>query len=227
MNILLSISVKNVLINKRFQLISQSEIVASALDESFLSFSKRYENLCVSLIDVVSSTHITARLSLENASKYYCMFLNSMAKIAPMFGAKVVKNIGDSLLFYFPSSTKGSMDTVLECNMAMLSFHKQLNEALKIHGLPRIDYRISSDYGPTLIAKCDKTAQEDIFGNSVNMCAKINRLAQKNSLVIGGDLYSITRDLPYLFQHTDDYTSGFKHKYPVYSVKPKYGESHV
>lgn len=197
-------------------------IVASAsIDDPFMIFSKRYEALCVSIVDVVNSTSITAKLSLDKATQYYSVFLNSMAKTANIFGARVVKNIGDSLLLYFPTDI--SLEQILDCNTAMLRIRKFLNDAFRMRGLPEIDYRISSDYGPTMIATCKKTSQEDIFGNSVNMCSKINRLADKNSLVIGSDLYSLAKGIHrYSFCHTKSYSSGFKLSYPVYDVMPRY-----
>jgi class 3 adenylate cyclase len=204
----------------RLQVDYDKIITSASIDEPFMTFSKRYEALCVSMVDVVNSTYITASLPLEKTTQYYSIFLNSMAKIAKIFGARVVKNIGDSLLFYFPTFV--SLDEILECNTSMLEIRSSLCKKLKQYGLPEIDYRISSDYGPTLIATCEKTTQEDIFGNSVNMCSKINRLAEKNSFVVGGDLYSIARTVPgYSFSHTKNYHSGFKVSYPVYHVWSK------
>ena len=186
-------------------------------EEPFMRFSKKYEALCVSLVDIADSTFITASLPLEKITLYYSLFLNSMAKTAKMFGARVVKNIGDSLLFYFPTAI--TPESVLECNISMIGLHHSLNSILHMHRLPDIDYRISSDYGPTLIAMCEKTEQEDIFGNSVNMCSKINRLAKKNTSVIGGDLYRLVKGLSaYSFRQTRHYESGFRVRYPVYEV---------
>lgn len=198
--------------------IDYEKIVASAsIEDPFMRFSKRYEALCVSMVDIANSTHITASLSLEKTTQYYSFFLNSMAKVAKMFGGRIIKNIGDSLLFYFPSTMP--LEAVLDCSISMINLRKSLNNMFKLYGLPEINYRISSDYGPTLIAMCEKTAQEDIFGNSVNMCSKINRLAEKNTMVIGGDLYSIAKSIPeYRFEHSANYSSGFKFQYPVYTV---------
>jgi len=201
----------------RLQLDYEKIVASASIDDPFMTFSKRYESLCVSMVDIANSSFITASLPLEKTIKYYSLFLNSMAKTAKIFGARVVKNIGDSILFYFP--TQIPFHQVLDCNAAMINLRKPLSHTFRNHGLPEIDYRISSDYGPTLIATCEKTTQEDIFGNSVNMCSKINRLAKKNSIVIGSDLYHLVKEIQrYSFRHTKNYESGFKVKYPVYDV---------
>ena len=36
---------------------------------------------------------------------------------------------------------------------------------------------------------------EDLFGSTINMCAKINSKAEPNGMVIGDDLYKIVKPL--------------------------------
>ena len=48
-------------------------------------------------------------------------------------------------------------------------------------------YRISADYGKVQVAKSYISDMDDLFGTPVNLCAKINRYAEPNSMVIGGD----------------------------------------
>ena len=100
----------------------------------------------------------------------------------------------------------------------MIQIHDYLNTKLKSHGLPRLDYRISCDYGTVAIAKTQQSA-EDIFGAPVNVCSKINALAESNSLVIGSDFYEVVKGLEcYRFTQVKSYSSGFKFSYPVYSA---------
>src|SRR5919109_1337648 len=61
------------------------------------------KHLCVGIVDIVSSTKITANIDKsENVAKYYSIFINTMAAIARNFDAEVVKNAGDSVIFFFP-----------------------------------------------------------------------------------------------------------------------------
>ena len=87
------------------------------------------------------------------------------------------------------------------------------------YGLPLISYRISADYGTVMTAKSVNSANYDIFGPPVNICAKINRKALPNGMVIGGDLHQIVKFFPrYNFELITGYSSGLKFQYPVYSV---------
>lgn len=59
------------------------------------------QTCCVCFIDIVDSTRTTSNLdNPQKIRKYYSIFLNSMAAIARGGGAKIIKNIGDSLVFY-------------------------------------------------------------------------------------------------------------------------------
>ncbi|MGC2482946.1 MAG: hypothetical protein WA398_04230, partial [Nitrososphaeraceae archaeon] len=65
--------------------------------------------LCVGIVDIVNSTKITANIgNSEDVAMYYSIFINTMASIARNFGAEVVKNVGDSVIFFFPRTSDTS-----------------------------------------------------------------------------------------------------------------------
>src|SRR5919108_3970594 len=75
------------------------------LEKEGISFSGNSENYCVSFIDMVNSTNITAQIShVEKIRKYYSIFINTMATLVRNYGAKIIKNAGDSLTYYFPKT---------------------------------------------------------------------------------------------------------------------------
>lgn len=190
---------------------------------NFLETSQSY---CVGLVDIVNSTKISASLTSKKLSRYYEVFLNSMAQIIEKFGGYVIKNIGDSLLFYFPEPSKSfqsyDFKNCLECGLAMIEKHEIINKFLKNEKLPSLNYRISADYGEVSIMKTNDSSSVDVFGTPVNMCTKINRAAPKNSIVIGGDLYRSAKKLDnYNYRMINSYSAGLKFMYPIYSVKRK------
>ncbi len=184
----------------------------------FSGISKSY---CIGLVDIVNSTAKAARIPTTKMGEYYGTFLNAMSTIVQEFGAKVVKNIGDSLLYYFPrtdyDSDRDSFMDVLECSLAILYSHDTINKILEEKFLPQTDFRVSADYG--VVAKSSTPVGEDIFGPTVNLCSKINGAASKNGFVIGGDMYQIVKSLKdYEFGLIGSYDSGLKFSYPVYTV---------
>lgn len=188
-------------------------------DSSLITFEEDLKKVCVGIVDIVGSTQITAKLTNQNIAKYYSTFLNILGNVIVKFQGKIVKNIGDSILYYFPEgSTQSQFVRCLECSLSMIQIHDNLNMNLKNHGLPRLDYRISSDYGIVAIAKT-QFLPEDIFGPPVNVCAKINTMAQPNSLVIGSDFYEFVKSIDcYRFKEMAGFSSGLKNSYPVYTA---------
>ncbi len=188
-----------------------------------ITFSGNYKSCCVGIVDAVNSTTITANLANGKVCRYYSIFLNAMAVIAREFGAVVVKNLGDSLLYYFPQTfegqSKSALKNTLECSLTMIESHLIINEKMREENLPSVNYRVSVDYGNVMIAKSLNTSNDDIFGATVNLCAKINSIAVPNGIVIGGDLHQIVKKIEgYDFNLITAYSSGLKLDYPVYSI---------
>ncbi len=194
--------------------------------EYMVAFSSQSQSYCIGMVDMVNSTKISANLHEREWCKYYVIFLNSMAKILKRFGAIPLKNGGDSLLYYFPElgdfKKKIGFMGCLECSLAMSEAHEFISESVKIEGLPGLEYRISSDYGKVVIMEPNSLSPMDIIGPPVNMCAKINRTAPKNGIVIGGDLYEVVKDLDYYrYKQSEAFSIGLKYSYPVYTVERK------
>jgi class 3 adenylate cyclase len=190
------------------------------LKPNLFSFPGTYENFCVGMVDIVNSTKITARLTTAKAGKYYSIFLNSMASVISQFGGKVIKNVGDSLLYYFRLQKERSAASALECGMRMLDERTSLNILMKYEDLPQVNYRVSYDYGMVTIAEEMNSGRQDIFGPPVNMCSKINRCAKSNEMVVGGDMFVISKSTKtYMFKEVKTCPSDFKFPYPVYTVQ--------
>jgi len=155
--------------------------------------------------------------------EYYTIFLNAISIIAREYDAVVVKNLGDSLLYYFPKTADGrekdAFSEVLECGLAMIESHYTINRLMSEYKLPPVDFRISYDYGTLSIAHTSGLPVDDIFGPTVNMCSKIKIAARPNGLVIGGYLHQIVKSFKnFEFGFIGAYYLGLKHDYPVYSV---------
>jgi class 3 adenylate cyclase len=185
-----------------------------------IAFSELGVEKCVGIVDIVSSTKIAASISGPKMGNYYGIFINTMSTIVQKYGGKVIKNIGDSILFYFPQSSPSTFDLErsIECGLAMVCAHDTINNLLNKEGLPILDYRVSLDYGAIMLARSATSSCEDIFGPPVNMCAKIKHNAKPNTVVIGGDLHQMIKGLDYKFEETKPYSVGFKFKYPIYTI---------
>lgn len=195
------------------------------LGRAEISFSGKVQNCCVCFIDMVGSTKVSADLTPAQLSRYYEIFLNGIALIARNFGARIVKNVGDALIFYFEDTSDqkniSKFKNVLDCGLTMGMASSALNAKMLSEKLPPLRYRISADYGEVSVARSLSSMNEDLFGSAMNICSKINSKANPNGLVIGENLFKIVRGLEdYLFVPAEGLT-GMKDRYAVYHVEEK------
>jgi two-component system, OmpR family, response regulator ChvI len=196
-----------------------------------ISFHDRSMNCCIGFVDMVNSTEITAEISdRPKVRQYYSIFINTMALLAKNYGAKIVKNAGDALIFYFPDSSdpanEAAFKDILECFTTMMLARGIINAKLHSENLPSVSYRISADYGRVEVATSTSSKSEDLFGSTMNVCAKINSMAEPNGIVIGGDLYQIINLFSFIKEYQfreleGGHSIGFGNRYPVYTALSK------
>lgn len=164
-----------------------------------ISFFNYSNDCCTCFVDIVDSTKNTNKIiNSDSIRDYYSLFLNTMSSIIKNHNGKVIKNSGDSLLYYFPrtvdSNDELAFQDVIECGLEMITINDRLNLDLKKYNLPPIRYRISANYGRVEIAISPSSNSADLFGSSVNICSKINHLALSNELIIHSDLHKIIKN---------------------------------
>jgi len=187
---------------------------------SFVGIPQCY---CIGVVDMADSTKITSGISHAKACSLYAIFLNSMAQVVGQFEGKVIKNIGDSLLFYFPKTKtqdRGELEKTLFCGNAMLESRNLLNATLNTNDLPSVGYRITADYGLISIADSATSSNEDVFGSTVNRCFKMKNLTDTNSMSIGSELYQLVTDSKHFrFREQGACDLGQTKGYPIYGVR--------
>ena len=205
--------------------IKEKEEVIKQQEDILLKFSEHVQNDCVGVIDIKNSTKISSRLSDEDITKMYEIFLNFMAKIVHKHNGEVVKNIGDALMFRFSNVDPNDaevMKNILECCLSMIDSHDELEKQLQAENMPELDYKISATYGSVKVAKSTTSNTADIFGPTVNRCFKINSLCPTNGLVVGINLYEILKDFSeYKFIQFCSIEMKQKYGYSIFEVRRK------
>jgi two-component system, OmpR family, response regulator ChvI len=195
-------------------------------------FSNKSECYYISIIDIVGSTQITSKLYYSGKiKKFYTVFINEIADIVKHYGGRILKTVGDGVIFFFPQTS--TIDNIepfkqaLECLLEMVSSRHVINAKLHKESLPDISYRISADYGKLEVAMSGEISNSyDLFGPTINFCAKMNRRAPPNGIAIGADLWRIISSFPrlarrYHFQEIKELSwKENRYSYPVYLLKP-------
>jgi two-component system, OmpR family, response regulator ChvI len=128
-----------------------------ATNSEEIKFAGHSKNYCVCIIDIVNSTQVIAKMTNSaDIRKYYSIFINNSTTIARNFGAKIIKNVGDSIVYYFPdtddSSNEFAFSNALLCCLSLNAASTTITNKLAEESLPPMLYRISADYGKVEIA---------------------------------------------------------------------------
>jgi CheY-like chemotaxis protein/class 3 adenylate cyclase len=197
-----------------------------------IRFSGNSIKCCIGFIDLVDSTKNTIIMdNLESIRKYYSTFINSVSENVKSYSGKVIKNIGDCLLFYFPKTSNNknidAFKEAIDCGFSILDERYNINEELTRQHLPPFNYRISVDYGLVDLALMGEYSQIDLFGSTINLCSKINSsssLSIPNEIIIGDNIYRVLKSFPSIaenfnFYNNSEYKITSILKYPTYNIK--------
>jgi CheY-like chemotaxis protein/class 3 adenylate cyclase len=196
-----------------------------------IRFSGNSIKCCIGFIDLVDSTKNTITMgNLEAIREYYSTFINSISENVKIYSGKVIKNIGDCLLFYFPKTSNnkniGAFKEAIDCGFNILDKRYNINEELTTQHLPPFNYRISIDYGLVDLALMGEYSQIDLFGSTINLCSKINSssLSVPNEIIIGDNIYRVLKSFPSIaknfnFFNNNEYKITHVIRYPTYNIK--------
>jgi class 3 adenylate cyclase len=185
---------------------------------------------CVGFIELVDSTTNIATIdNLESIRKYYSTFINSISKIVESYGGKVLKNIGDCILFYFPKTSDindiNSFHEAIECDYKILDERYKINDGLVKKHLPPFNFRMSLDYGVLDLTLVGDYSQTDLFGSTLNLCSKINSSSSSipNEIIIGDRLYKVLNSSNivnnYYFINKGEYKITETNRYSTYHIR--------
>jgi class 3 adenylate cyclase len=201
----------------------------NSLSSKDVRFSGVSIKSCVGFIDLVDSTKNIATMdNLESIRRYYSTFINSISKIVKSYGGKVLKNIGDCILFYFPKTSDindtNSFQEAIECDFKILDERYKINDDLTRKHLPLFNFRMSLDYGILDLALVGDYSRTDLFGSTLNLCSKINSsFSIQNEIIIGDKLHKVLKFSNivnhYYFINNGEYNITETNRYPTYNIR--------
>jgi hypothetical protein len=200
----------------------KNSVIEDHLSDYMISI-KDEKYYCVGRVEMLNFNKITASIGVKKTAKYHQLFLNSMSYVLERFGGYSIKNVEGSMLYYFPESEKkdrrlGFMSCI-ECGLSMIQIHEEICKNAARHGLPKIDYSISADYGRVTVISTNGSRRVDLLGTPMDMCSKIIHQALSNEFIIGEDLYEIVKNYDdYHFKEDTNHSSKFEYDKRIYTV---------
>ena len=160
------------------------------------------KKLTIFFSDIVNFTSITESMEAEELSGFLNFYLTNMCEIALKYGGTIDKFIGDSVMIFFgdPQSNGPEQDALACCNMGleMLAF-VEINEELfkeQFNFPEKLEIRIGVHSGVCSVGNfgSDQRLDYTVIGRAVNVAARLEQAAPKNSMLFSNSTKSLLGD---------------------------------
>jgi len=191
-------------IQETISAITKRENIIKRQENLLLKFSEEKQDCCVCLVDMVGGKEISSSLTKPQSKHYNEIFSDSILPIIEKYNGIPVKMVDDAILFYFKVTDDKVFTSVLDCCLEISQKNEEINKKLQDEDLPGMSYRTSVTFGTVNVTKSESDAVQDVFGEPVNHCFKINPYALPNTVVIGQGMYEKVKDSDYKFTQLDE-----------------------
>jgi class 3 adenylate cyclase/ABC-type transport system involved in cytochrome c biogenesis ATPase subunit len=142
--------------------------------------------LTVMFCDLVGSTPLSARLDPEDLHGIIGAYHRCVTEIVEGFGGFVARYMGDGILVYFgyPQAHEDDAERATRCGLALVDRVPQLDRAEELHA------RVGIATG--LVVVGGEVAQHDVAGNTPNLAARLQALAEPDTVVIAASTRRLT-----------------------------------
>ena len=160
------------------------------------------KKLTIFFSDIVNFTSITESMEAEELSGFLNFYLTNMCEIALKYGGTIDKFIGDSVMISFgdPQSKGPEQDALACCNMGleMLAFVEKNEELFKeqFNFPEKLEIRIGVHSGVCSVGNfgSDQRLDYTVIGRAVNVAARLEQAAPKNSMLFSNSTKSLLGD---------------------------------
>jgi len=141
-------------------------------------------------------------MEAEELSGFLNFYLTNMCEIALKYGGTIDKFIGDSVMIFFgdPQSHGPEQDALACCNMGleMLAFVEKNEELFKeqFNFPEKLEIRIGVHSGVCSVGNfgSDQRLDYTVIGRAVNVAARLEQAAPKNSMLVSNSTKSLLGD---------------------------------
>jgi adenylate cyclase len=148
--------------------------------------AQRRRLMAVMLADVVDYSRMMSRSEDETHARFASHARELIEPTIDKYGGCLVRSMGDGILVEF-SSAVDAVRCALDIQRELAA--RQANDK----GKDRIQLRIGINTGDVLVD------QRDIYGNSINIAARLEALATPGTVCVSQSIYDQTRALPQFF----------------------------
>jgi len=167
---------------------------APAAPETPVRSDAERRQLTVMFCDLVGSTPLSARLDPEDLRGIIGAYHRCVTEIVEGFGGFVARYMGDGVLVYFgyPQAHEDDAERATRCGLALVDRVPQLKQAEELHA------RVGIATG--LVVVGGEVVERDVAGDTPNLAARLQALAEPDTVVIAVSTRRLTGEL---FEYRD------------------------
>jgi len=153
-----------------------------AIDEAATETAERRQ-VTVMFSDLVGSTALSARMDLEDLREVISAYQTSVAETVRRFGGFVARYLGDGVLIYFgyPAAHEDDAERAVRAGLALI-------DAVAALPVPEpLQVRIGVATGMVVVGDLvgsGEAQEHDIVGETANLAARLQAIAEPNTVVI-------------------------------------------
>jgi len=186
-----------VLVGHRRRLLDAIEALGAAAPagpETPVRSDAERRQLTVMFCDLVGSTPLSARLDPEDLRGIIGAYHRCVTEIVEGFGGFVARYMGDGVLVYFgyPQAHEDDAERATRCGLALVDRVLQLNQVEELHA------RVGIATG--LVVVGGEVVEHDVAGDTPNLAARLQALAEPDTVVVAASTRRLTGDL---FEYRD------------------------
>jgi class 3 adenylate cyclase/predicted ATPase len=150
--------------------------------------------LTVMFCDLVGSTPLSARHDPEDLRGILGAYHRCVAETVEGFGGFVAHYMGDGVLIYFgyPQAHEDDAERAIRCGLAVVDRVPQLNQAENL--------RVRIGIATGLVVVGGEVVEHDVVGETPNLAARLQALAEPDSVVIAASTRRLVGDI---FEYRD------------------------
>jgi class 3 adenylate cyclase/tetratricopeptide (TPR) repeat protein len=185
--------------------------------------------LTVMFCDLVGSTELSTRLDPEDLRDVMQRFQECCAEVIGRYGGHIGNYIGDGILAYFgyPRAHEDDAQRAVRAGLGMVEAIGALNDAVPQSGV-QLAIRVGINTGLVVVGDIGTGESRDemaVVGETPNIAARLQDLAEPGSVVVGASTYRLIEGLFVCDDLGPLAVRGVSAPVPVYRVREPTGAS--
>ncbi|MGB3019243.1 MAG: adenylate/guanylate cyclase domain-containing protein [Ignavibacteria bacterium] len=173
------------------------EEIALELKQFSRSYARYHDEVTILFADIKGFSGITENLSAEELVSQLDECFRAFDKIVDKHGLEKIKTVGDMYVCAcgLPKPVNDNAVKTVRAALDMINFLKGFNAAKQIQDLPAFDFRVGIHTGPVITGVVgQKKFTYDIWGDAVNMAARMEQHGEPGKINISGSTYALVKD---------------------------------